>query len=484
MSSVQKNASLNIIRVGFNLLFPLVSFPLVSKALGPQYLGKVDFVSSLISYFTLISSVGIPTYGVIICAKEKNDINRLKKTICELLYINLFFVVVSYLLLIGSLCIVPQFGEYRILIFINSFSIMFSALGIEWLYNALEQFKYITIRSIVFKIISLILIILFINEEKDYFLYSFISVFALVGSNICNFIHAKHYLHFYSIREINIKRHLIPIATFFASSVAGTINANTDTIMLGFLKGDYAVGLYTFSAKIKALLTVVMTAGLTVFVPRFSAFVSEKQFERFRNELRKIVLITMSVAIGITFFFIGFIDEVIRILGGTKYMMAKPTLLILTSCIIVLGMTWTLGVGVLQVIGREKKYAKTIFYACIVNITLNGLLIPFWGEFGAAVATFVTEVLNMILFYYYSKDFLQNCLKRIRIEMILFLGVVSMYVSIKLKVYYNQFPSLIVMLLGGIIFAITYVGGVLALHKEIRDIVKTEIEKKGWKQVK
>ena len=81
--------AINTLRVVSSLLFPLISFPYISHLLGPERLGTVDFAASVTNYFTLIAGLGIPTYGVIACAKVRGDAEKLKKTVAELLYINL-----------------------------------------------------------------------------------------------------------------------------------------------------------------------------------------------------------------------------------------------------------------------------------------------------------------------------------------------------------------------------------------------------------
>lgn len=480
MSSVNKNLMLNITRVGFNLVFPIIVFPIVSKTLGPEYLGKVNFATSFVSYFILISSVGIPTYGIVICAKNRNDKEKLKKCVCELLYINLFFVILSYILLILVVCFSEKLKEYGVLIAINSLSICFTAIGMDWFFNALEKFQYITSLSIIFKVISFFLIIIMVHDKDDYYVYALITVLATVGSNLCNFIYARPYLHCYRLSEINIKRHLIPIMTFFAASIAGTINANTDTLMIGILDGNYSVGIYSFSVKIKNLLVSVMSAGLTVFIPRFSKFVSEGRDRKFREEFRIVVILTMSIAIATSGYVILFVNEIILLLGGKSYMEAKSSIIVLTLCIIILGMTWTLGVGVLQVIGREKYYTKTIIVACIINVVLNTLLIPQLHSVGASIATLFTEICNMLLFYYYSKDYLQNCLKGNKLFRVIGIVIIDYVILHSVKECFAGLQLILVLFIGAILYFSIFGFLVFLAHNEIRNIVKSFLQ--GYKK--
>lgn len=427
------NLILNITRVGLNLLFPLVTFPYISKVLGPVNLGKVNFTASVINYFVLIASMGIPSYGVIICAKAKEDKERLKQTVCELLYINFSLVIVAYTLFLFSLISVKKFEEYRTLFFVQSISIVLTAAGVDWLYSALEDFTYITFRSIGFKLISAVLIFTCVRKQDDYIIYALILIFSTIGSCVLNFLHAKPYIKFYPIKDLNLKRHIKPILTFFAASVAATISSSIDTTMLGFFYGDYEVGIYSFAVKIKNLLVTVNSAILAVFVPQFSVYAQRKAYELYKLKVHMLAQFMYVLACAMTCFVIAFSSDIILILGGEEYYPARLPMYILTSCLIVLSMTWTLGIGVLQPLGMEKIYTKGVTISCVVNVLFNVGLIPFWGTNGASIATLVSEVTLMIYFINALKGSWTNILKTIKwIQLMIccaIAAVVSQYVS-------------------------------------------------------
>lgn len=266
--SLKANAVLNVIRIVSSILLPMISYPYISRVLGPAQLGKVDFAISIINYFSIIASLGIPSYGIICCSKVRNNKDELKKTVIELLMINFVLTLIAYISLLFCAFFVPAFHTRQKEILIYAVTILGTTIGIDWLYSALEDFRYITIRSIIFKVISVVLMLLLVRNQEDYILYECILVLATVGSNILNFVHARKYIDMSQLKNMQIKRHIVPIFMFAAASIAGTINANTDTAMLGFLKSDYDVGLYSFLIKFKNLLISINNAALTVMVPR------------------------------------------------------------------------------------------------------------------------------------------------------------------------------------------------------------------------
>ena len=162
--SLKLNFIMNAILTMSSFLFPLISFPYVSRILGPDGTGRVDFATSLIAYFLMFAQLGIPTYGVRACAKVRDNKHLLTKTAHELLIINLVMSAVSYAVLFLAVLFVPRLRQDRVLYILVSLTILFNTIGMEWLYKALEQYTYITIRSILFKIVSLAAMFLLVRE--------------------------------------------------------------------------------------------------------------------------------------------------------------------------------------------------------------------------------------------------------------------------------------------------------------------------------
>ena len=154
--NVKVNVIMNALLTMSSFIFPLITFPYVSRILLPVGTGKVSFATSLVSYFTMISQLGIPTYGIRACAKVRDNKMELSRITHELLFINFTMSILSYLLLIAAIVFVPRLREERALYVVVGSTIILTAIGMEWLYKALEQYTYITIRSIIFKFISLI----------------------------------------------------------------------------------------------------------------------------------------------------------------------------------------------------------------------------------------------------------------------------------------------------------------------------------------
>ena len=230
--SLKLNFIMNAILTMSSFLFPLITFPYVSRVLLPAGTGRVSFANSVITYFVMISQLGIPTYGIRACAVVRDNREKLKKTVNELLIINTVMSVFAYVVFFAALFSVPRLRSDKTLFVVMSLLIFFNTIGVEWLYKALEYYTYITVRSIIFKFIALIAMFVLIHDVNDYVIYGGISIFAASASNVFNFIRLRKIVGSEKVGKLDFKQHLKPVFTFFIISCATTIYTNLDNVML------------------------------------------------------------------------------------------------------------------------------------------------------------------------------------------------------------------------------------------------------------
>ena len=221
--SVKLNFIMNAILTMSQFVFPLITFPYISRVLQPAGTGMVSFATSVVAYFCIFSQLGIPTYGIRACAKVRDDKETLSRTVQELFLINLIMCIFTYIAFFIALFTVPKFSQNKPLFLIISLTILFNAIGVEWLYKALEQYTYITIRSIIFKFVALIFMFLLVKQSNDTVVYGALSILAASASNIFNFFHVHKYIQLKPIGNYKFRRHLKAILIFFAMSCATTI---------------------------------------------------------------------------------------------------------------------------------------------------------------------------------------------------------------------------------------------------------------------
>lgn len=396
-NSVKINYMMNTILKLSGFIFPLITFPYVSRVLSPIGIGKYSFAFSVISYFTIFSQLGIPTHGIRICSKVRNDKEKLSQIVFELFCFNLMMVIITYIAFIISIIMIPRFNDDKAVLLVSSMSIIFSLFGMEWLYQALEQFSYITIRSLIFKIISVGAMFLCVKSEEDYVVYAGITVLASVGSNILNFINLRKYIKFSSLRKPNLKRHLKSIIMFFAMSVATTIYTNLDNVMLGFLSSDVEIGYYSAAVKIKTILVSVVTSLGVVLLPRLSYYVDKGRMKEFTELTVKATKYIFITALSLSIYFGICARETIFILSGEQFSNAILPMKIIMPTVFFIGLSNLTGIQILIPLGKEKYVLISEIIGASIDIIINWLLIPTYGAIGATIGTTIAEAAVLLV---------------------------------------------------------------------------------------
>lgn len=382
----------NFIKTFFNLLFPIITFSYSSRVLGVEGVGKVNFAKSFMSYFTMIAMLGVNYYGTREAAKIRDRQEELNKFAHEMMIINMFSSLCSYILLLMTMNFVPKLDNYRELLWVNSFSIIFTGMGMEWLYQAVEEYRYIALRTILFQGVALCLMFCFVKGREDIVAYAVICVMASYGSYIVNFFHSRRYVSFRkTTNKVEIRKHLKPIFILFAMAVSIELYTVLDSTMLGFLKGDSAVGLYSAGIKVNKITNSLITSIGVVLLPRLSYYIEKKEIEKM-NSLSKVVyqfvfLLSIPAAIGL----FTLSDEIIYLFSGKEFFKASYTMKLLSPIVIVIPFSIITNLQIFIPMRKEKLILFSTCVGAITNFCCNFFLIPRLAENGAAIATVLAE---------------------------------------------------------------------------------------------
>lgn len=406
--SLKLNAFLNGFRSLLGLLFPLITFPYVSRILSVDGIGKYNFSNSVVSYFLLIAGLGINTYAIREGAKFRNERNKISNFINEVFTINVASGLVSYFLLFICLFLFAKLQSYLVCILIYSIQIGFSVIGMEWLFNIYEDFAYITVRSMIFQIISLILLFIFVRNSGDYLNYAAITVFSSVGSNILNFIRVKKKFDVRIVFHFKLKKHLIPILILFASNIASLIYINSDVTILGLLKNNYVVGIYSVSSRIYTIIKTVLSSVLLVTIPRLAMLYGKNEMIKYKklliNVVNALVIIILPAMIGL----VMLSKQVILIIAGDHFLRSIISLRILAVAYIFAIFAWILSDCVLIPAKKEKYVLVSTIISAIINIIFNIIFIPYLSENAAALSTVISEFVIFSVNYYYARNIVHN----------------------------------------------------------------------------
>lgn len=394
--SLAKNAMLNSLKTILAMIFPLITFPYASRVLQVENMGKVNYASSIISYFVLLAGLGIKTYAIREGARIRDNKEKLEKFSSEIFSINIISTIIAYVLLILVIIGVNKLRPYSLLLIIQSLNIVGTTLGVEWLYTIYEDYLYITIRSIVVQFVSMILLFVLVHNVNDYIVYASISVFATTASYIFNFFHSRKIIHIHFSLKGNLKQHIKPILIIFAMSVATTIYVNSDTTMLGWISGDYYVGLYNAATKVYNIVKSLMAASILVALPRLSSYLANGHKDEYEKEagqiLNTFILLLLPTIVGL---FMA-AKNIVGVLSGEGYELAVPALKILAiSLLFSIIATYMIHVVLLPA-KLEKEIMRATIVSAVVNILLNIFFIPAFQHIGAALTTVIAEFIVML----------------------------------------------------------------------------------------
>lgn len=395
--SVKKNTVYSIIKSCAAVVFPLITFPYISRVLHTNNVGKINFANSIISYFSLIASLGVTTYAIRECAKVRNDKQKLSEVASQIISINICTTFISYALLAGVMLFSSKIMGYRDLIVILGTNILFTTLGADWLNTAMEDFRYITIRTVIFQVMALILMFLFVKDPEDYVKYAIITVISTSGGNLINIFYRGRYCQTRFTVNMHVKKHLPPILKLFAMLLSQQIFCNSDTTMLGFMHGNYEVGLYGTAVKVYNVVNSLMASITWVVMPKLSRAFAEEDYEAANKILEYALnfIVTLGAPCVVAMNLMA--SDIIVIIGGQEYLEATQSLKILA---ITLGISliWGFFMNIILLpAGKDGICLRACAAGAIFNIAVNYFLIPRFSLNGAAAATACSQFIGLIL---------------------------------------------------------------------------------------
>ena len=389
--TITTNFALNFIRTILTLVFPVITFSYASRVLGKEGIGKVNFATSVVSYYTMIASLGIANYGIREGARIRDQKEKFSKLVQELFVINLIMTSFSYVVFFIMICFVPQMQNYKSVLLIYGLSIGLAALGLEWVYSAQEDYYYITIRQIVIQGISIVLLLVLVRDTTDYLYYALILVVSSVGANVFNFAYSRKYVDWKYQGHYDLKRHLKPVLILFSYTVSVNLYNNLDSTMLGLQIGDTEVGIYSAAVKMNRMVISLLASLGVVLIPRISYYLEKREQKKFEVLVKKSMQFNLmfSIPAAVGMFVLG--EEIITLFSGSGFSEATTTLRILTLIIMIIPITTLVNSQILIPSKKETYVALTTLVGLIVNFCLNYIFIPIYGANGAAAASVLAE---------------------------------------------------------------------------------------------
>lgn len=399
---------------GFTALFPLITTSYVSHVLLPAGVGRVSYANTIAAYFVLIASLGLPSYGVKAIAQSNVNKEQRSRTFLELFFINFVATVlctIAYYLFVNHF---PHFADRRPLFNVMGLMLILNIFNIDWFYQGMEEYVYISVRSFIVKIASFGLMLLFVKDESDYLIYALILCIATAGNNLWNAWNLRKYISLDGIRRskrgiavdtgLHIGRHMRPVMILLASSIATDIYTMLDSVMLEYYYGETNVGYYSNAVKIVRMTYTVVIALVAVFYPRISMCYKQKDYETGNALINRGTQILLLLALPCVAGLMATSGYVVPLLFGKAFDPAISTLRILSILILIFSIAYFLGHIILTATGMEKMILRATVTGAVVNVCANFALIPVLKQDGAAIASVLSEVVVTTILLVHAKN--------------------------------------------------------------------------------
>ena len=405
MPSVKKNFFYSSILTTANYLFTFLTFPYVSRVLGVTNIGIINFVDSIINYFVLASMMGISIVGVREIANHKGNQEELDQTFSGLFWLNTITTAVALLVLvIATLCIDQLFGHWHLML-IGAFKLIMSYMLIEWLYKGMEQFKYITVRTLIVKMAYVVLVFLFVRCAEDYPVYYFLSVMMIVVNSVINLIYSRHYVTL-RWRHVNVFHYFRPYFILGLYNLLTAMYLYVNVSWLGFVSGETEVGYYMTAAKLFDILIALFTAFTGVMLPRMSSLLSEGKTDEFKAKVVKANHLLFSFSIPLIIFTVIYAPSIIYIIAGSGYGGAVMPMRIMMPLFLVIGYEQILVIQTLMPLKKDKAILRNSIAGAVTGVLLNIILISNYASVGASLVWVGSELVVLCCAQHYVVRFI------------------------------------------------------------------------------
>lgn len=391
--SLSVNITVNMINQVSAALFPLITFPYVSRVLRPEGLGRVNFAAAIVQYFAILAALGNPLYGVRESAKRREDKIALSTLTVELFLLNAIMTAIVLLAFSAFMSLSRKASSDPTLFWICALPMLLTPLGFNWLFRGLEEYVYITLRTLVLRVLFLVAIFLFVRTHLDFRIYALIAALNAMGASVLNVVFVRRHISVRRVdwRKVNVWRHVRPALLTLSLSSVVTIYTSLNKVMLGYMTNDTQVGYYSVADRAVKVVVMLITSMGIVLLPRVSYYIESEKLNEYRRlmttTMRLITFVSFPAATGL----IVLANPLMLLLSGRAFEPAVPLLQIMGVDILLISLGNFVGYQVLYSQGKEKLLLYSVMFGALCNLGLNWLLIPRWYAVGAALSTLITE---------------------------------------------------------------------------------------------
>jgi len=394
--SLTKNFIYSSILTVSKYLFPLIVYPYVSRTLGLSNIGIVNFVDNLVNYFVYISMMGIATVGVREIASVGNHREQLSKTFISLLSLTAVTTIASIIALWIAIYTVPALMPHRELLYAGLVKLFFNLFLMEWFFMGIEDFKYITNRSLLVKCLYVLCVFLFVREASDYKTYYILSVSMVIINALVNMVYIRKLIHF-SFRNIDMKPYYKAFLMMGVYVLLTNVYTSLNPVWLGFVTNTDEVGYFTTATKLHNIIMAFLLSFTNILFPRVSHLLAEGKKEEFWRKINTAFEAIFLFAFPTIAFMLTAGPDLLHLVVGDGFEGSYLPFRIITPLILIIGIEQILVIQILMATHNDTIVLRNSLIGAIVALFFNMLLTSHLGAIGSAIVWVIAECSIMIL---------------------------------------------------------------------------------------
>lgn len=383
----------------FQVLFPLIVYPYVTRILGVDNLGEYNFYTSTVGYLALISGFGISLYGTKEIGKYKDNKRAYSKIFGELVGVNLIMSAISYVLIVLLIIFTYSYQNYKLFL-ITSITIIETTIGAEYLFVALEKQRFLLIRNIVFKILSLILIFLFVKDEGDVINYALIMMLSTAGVSLTNVYNYRKKIVWSELKlnKLHFAVHMLPLFQVFIMDILIHYYGMMDIVILGNMDTSESVGYYSVASKIYSLSYAVLASTAVPLLPRAAYYIEHQLTKEYNAMIQQCYDIYLFIIAFFSFALFFYAEDIIVLIAGNSFRIGYLALRYFALTLLLSSFCNFFIFEIFYPKNRNKFVMYALGSSILINLLLSIILIPLMSFVGAGVAFLVAYIFLFLFF--------------------------------------------------------------------------------------
>ena len=335
--------------------------------------------------------MGIGTIGIREIAKTKGDDFQLSKTFSSLLMLNIISTVIVLIVLLLAVWFVPDLQKHREMMYIGALKLIFNCLLIEWFYKGLENFKFITQRAILIRLIYFVSIFVCVRNKDDYDIYYFLTVLTIVSNALVDIFYSKRLVHI-TLKGISMFPYLRSFFILGIYALLTSMYTSFNVAYLGFVAGETEVGYYATAVKLYTMLISLFTAFTGVMMPRMSSLIAEGKYDDFKRLADKSIDVLLTFVMPVIVFSMAFAPQIIAVISGPGYEAAIIPMRIIVPLLLIIGYEQIIIIQILTPLKKDKAILINSALGGFVGILMNLLLVSNMRCIGSAIVWVIAEI--------------------------------------------------------------------------------------------